>query len=67
MILADIYDMLALINANLVAVGSHSRTKKPQTYPRPRKDKGNHYGSDPVSIEELRKLAAEKRKRHMNV
>ncbi len=63
-ILADIYDMLAMINANLVAVGSHKATKKPKPYPRPKsKASGDHYGSGAVPVEELRKLYAEKRKR----
>ena len=31
-ILADIYDVLALINANLVAIGSRKQAKKPKPY-----------------------------------
>ena len=34
-ILADIFDMLAMINANIVAVGSGKRAKKPKRYERP--------------------------------
>lgn len=34
-ILADIFDLLATINANLVAVGSGKRAKKPKRYERP--------------------------------
>lgn len=34
-ILADIYDILATINANLVAIGSRKRPKQPHRYPRP--------------------------------
>lgn len=34
-ILADIYDMLAAINANLCAKGSGKRPKRPKPYPRP--------------------------------
>lgn len=64
MILADLYDMLAMINANLVAVGSHQRTKTPKPYPRPKQDRGTKYGKEPVKIEELRKLFANKRKKH---
>lgn len=65
-ILADIFDMLAMINANLVAIGSHKPTKKPKPYPRPKANEGNKYGKDAVPIEELRKLFAEKRKRRKN-
>ena len=34
-ILADIYDMLAQINANLVAIGSRTKAKPVKPYPRP--------------------------------
>ena len=34
-ILADIYDMLAMINANLCALGSGKKAKKPEGYKRP--------------------------------
>jgi len=37
-LLADIYDMLAVINANLCAKGSGKRAKRPKPCPRP---KGN--------------------------
>lgn len=64
-ILADIFDMLALINANLVAVGSHKASKKPKTYPRPKNGgTDQHYGSKPVSVRQLRAMFASKRKRH---
>lgn len=63
-ILADIYDMLAMINANLVASASKKHTKKPKFYPRPKADDSQHYGKDPVSVEELRNRFAESRKRH---
>ena len=66
-ILADIFDMLALINANIVAVGSHKATKKPKTYPRPKGyggENGKHYGSKPVSVRQLRAMFASNRKRH---
>lgn len=64
-ILADIYDMLALINANIVAVGSHNRTKKPSFYPRPSKNTGDHYGNEAIPAKDLRKLFAERRKKHV--
>ena len=63
-ILADIYDMLAMINANIVAAGSHKAAKKPKPYPRPgKKNSGDHYGKDAVPVDELRRLYAEKRKK----
>lgn len=52
-ILADIYDMLAMINANLVAFGSKKPTKKPKQYPR-LKNKGDKIGKDPVAPVQLR-------------
>ncbi len=64
-ILADIFDILALINANIVAIGSHTHTKAPQKYPRPfgqDKNDGQHYGSEAVPISDLRELFANKRK-----
>lgn len=64
MILADIYDMLAMINANLIAVGSRKRSKKPKPYPRPnKKEDGERIGSNAVPVTELRKLFASKRRK----
>jgi hypothetical protein len=61
-ILADIYDLLSIINSNLVAVGSRKHPKKPKFYPRPKKD-GNKYGKKPVPVKELRSMFSGKRKR----
>ena len=47
-ILADIYDMLAVINSNIVAIGSHKSPK---------------YGNKPVEPKKLRKMFSEKRKK----
>ena len=64
-ILADIYDMMAQINANLVAIGSRKPAKKPKTYPRPGgKNNGDKYGSGAVPVPEMRKMFAMKRKKH---
>jgi hypothetical protein len=63
-ILADIFDILALINANIVAIGSHQHTKQPQRYPRPYgqdTDDGAHYGKDAVPVSDLREMFANKR------
>ena len=61
-ILADIFDVLAMINANLVALGSHSRAKTPKPYPRPKQDDDSRYGGDAMPISELRDFFANKRK-----
>lgn len=63
-ILADIFDVLAMMNANLVALGSHKPAKKPKPYPRPhRKDdtESRHFGSKPLPVPELHKWIEQKR------
>lgn len=63
-ILADIFDVLSQINANLVAIGSHKAAKKPKPYPRPgTNNTGDKYGSGAVPVEEMRKMFVAKRKR----
>lgn len=63
-ILADIYDVLAMINSNLVALGQHKRANTPKPYPRlDDRNNGNHYGNSAVPVPELRKLFAEKRRK----
>ena len=64
-ILADIFDVLAQINANLVALGSHKAAKQPKPYPRPvQKDPENvrHFGRGALPPDELRAWFEEKRK-----
>lgn len=61
-ILADIYDMLALIQATLVAIGSKKQIKKPKPYPRLKKD-GKKIGNSPVAPVQLRNMFVNKRKR----
>lgn len=64
-ILADIFDILANINSNLVALGSGKPAKKPKPYPRPvKKEPENvkHFGRDPLPPDELRRWFEEKRK-----
>lgn len=65
-ILADICDMLAMINANMVAIASRKRTARPKLYPRPWiKDEGRqeqHFGRDPLPPDELREWFEQKRK-----
>lgn len=64
MILADIFDMLAQINANLVAMGSGKPAKQPKPYPRPVKKKQEnerHFGRGALPPDELRRWFEEKR------
>lgn len=64
-ILADIWNELAMINANLVAVGSKKKAKAPKPYPRPwNKDPDNtqKIGADGLPPDELRKWFEQKRK-----
>lgn len=61
-ILADIYDMLAMINANLCAMGSGKRAKKPKSYKRPGDKDKQHIGKGALPPDELRKWFENKRK-----
>lgn len=66
-ILADIWDLLSVINANLVALGSGKPSKKPKQYPRPNKkehDDEQRIGSGALPADQLRKWIAEKREQH---
>lgn len=54
-LLADIYDMLAAINANLCAKGSGKRPKRPKPYPRPGESKTERKIGKPMPIDELHK------------
>ena len=60
-ILADIYDMLAMINANLCAMGSGKRATKPKDYPRPGDHKAQHIGKNALPPDELRAFFERKR------
>ena len=61
-ILADIYDMLAQINANLVAGFSRKRTSKPKRYPRPGDGEKRRIGKDSMTVNELDNWFAEKKR-----
>ena len=66
-ILADIYDVLAAINANLTAIGSGRRAKQPKQYPRPNKNKNEnekHIGSGALPAAELHEWIERKRAEH---
>lgn len=61
-ILADIYDMLAMINANLVAYGSKKQAKKPKLYPRIKKP-GDKYGKEAIAPSKLRNMFVDRRRK----
>ena len=63
-ILADIYDVLSMINANLVAYGSKKPFKKPKTYPR-LKPGGEKVGKEPVAPVQLRNMFVNMRKKRL--
>ena len=66
-ILADIFDMLANINANLIAGITGKPSKRPKPYPRPVKREAEdeqHFGSGALPPDELRKWMEEKRKEY---
>lgn len=52
-LLADIYDILNAINANLCAKGTGKRAKRPKPYPRPVQSKTESHIGTPMSVEEL--------------
>lgn len=53
-ILADIFDMLGMINANLIGVGTRKRAKQPKPYPRPKQKKRQKYGHGAMPLDDLR-------------
>jgi hypothetical protein len=62
-ILADIYDLLQVINGNLVAIGG-GKHKKITPYPRPKgkDDEKKHIGKGAIPFDELKEWFKEKRK-----
>ena len=66
-ILADIADILMMINANLISIGSRKPAKRPKPYPRPKKreaDDERHFGSGGLPPEQLHRWIEEKRAQH---
>lgn len=59
-ILASIYDLLAVVNANLCAKGTGKKPRKPKPYPRPwiedkkQEPEVTHFGKGPLPPDELR-------------
>lgn len=63
-ILADIFDVLSAINANLKALGSGSRAKSPEKYPRPKKkNEKNKIFKSSMPMAEMRAWIEERRRR----
>lgn len=67
-ILADIFDMLSQINANLVAIGTKKASKKVKPYPRPgdKAKKEKRIGKNAVPAKELDNWLERKRKEYKN-
>lgn len=67
-ILADIYDLLNQINANLVAIGSHSKSKPVKPYPRPgmedKREDVKQYGKGALPKDEFKEWLENKRREH---
>lgn len=67
-ILADIHDVLSQINANLVAIASHEKSKPVKPYPRPgaeeAQDRSHRIGKGALPKKEFTKWLAKKRARH---
>ena len=63
-LLADIFDMLAMINANIVAIGQRKRAKTPKPYPRPGDQPSGqkHFGKDAMPADELQAWFERKRR-----
>ena len=63
-ILADIYDLLAVMNANLVGLASRKPAKKPKRYKRPGMNDEDRkvIGKDALPVEELHKWIERKSK-----
>lgn len=56
--------MLAMINANIVAMGSGKKAKKPKPYPRPGDKDKKKIGKNALPPDEFREWLEKKRKAH---
>lgn len=65
-ILADIFDMLSQINANLIAIGERKAAKKTKPYPRPgdNEKQEKKIGKNALPTNELDEWFARKRKEY---
>ena len=66
-ILADIFDVLAVINANIVSMANGKKAKRPPIYPRPGVENKNQkkYGSGALPQNELRAWIEKKRQQYV--
>ena len=67
-ILADIYDLLAAINYNLVFYATHKRPKKPAPYRRPgqKKPERRHIGTASIPVSEFKERMMKRLRRGTN-
>ena len=63
-LLADLYDVVALLNSNLVAMGSGKNAKKPKPYKRPGDKDKQKIGKNALPPDQLREWLADKRRKH---
>ena len=61
-ILADIYDLLGMINANICAMGTGKKARKPKAYVRPGDRNAQKVGKDALPPDQLREWFAKKRR-----
>jgi hypothetical protein len=64
-LLADIYDMLAQINANVVGGFHRKAAKRTKPYPRPKKNNKDQKIGTAMPKDKLRKWMEEKRKKYL--
>lgn len=66
-ILADIFDVLSAINANLMAIGSGKRPKPPKPYPRPGANNNSEkkIGKGALPVKDLEAFFERKRREHI--
>ena len=64
-ILADIFDQLSAANMMLRTLITHKRSKQPEPYKRPGKEKKKHIGKKPLStVEDMREWIAKRQVRN---
>ena len=63
-ILADIFDMLAMINANICAMGTGKHATRPKPYERPGDESKKRIGKNALPPDQLRAFFERKRKEH---
>lgn len=63
-ILADIYDLLAMINANICALGSGKKASRPKKYERPGDKDKQQIGKNALPPDELVAFFKRKRQEH---